>query len=253
VKQYFSSRLNYFRQRTGFQWGGGEIVLIGILVFGILSMGSGMFGKWMRSSRGGGLLMVDLHSLSSADYGVDELPLSVPAIGLEILEDLLGVNPAPETGRPDGIAQITPSNPTSTPTIAVPGAVVPTGAPEEEKPAQITPTDPNKPTATPTARNSATPTPNSPANTLPPQAPTATRTPTATSGSSPTQVIPTSTPLPQPTQPAPTQPPTSTSPPSPTSQPAASPTPRPTRSSTLAVSPTAGYTPVVSPGPPVLP
>ncbi|MBK5108738.1 MAG: hypothetical protein JJE12_11430, partial [Anaerolineales bacterium] len=116
MKQILVSKLNNFRQRTGFQWGGGEIIVAGILIFGILSMGSGMFGKWLSASREGGLLMVDLHSFSSANYGVDEIPVSIPAIGLEIIQDLLGMNSPPETGRPGGIALVT-LNPTPTPTL----------------------------------------------------------------------------------------------------------------------------------------
>ena len=112
MMQMLLGRWNEIRQRTGFQWGGGEIIVAAILIFGILSMGSGMFGKWLRDSRQGGLLMVDLHSFSSANYGVDEMPVSVPAIGLEIIQDLLGVNAPPETGRPDGVALAPSPSPT---------------------------------------------------------------------------------------------------------------------------------------------
>ncbi|HUV28513.1 MAG TPA: hypothetical protein VMW34_14230, partial [Anaerolineales bacterium] len=86
MKQHILSWLHNIQQRTGFYWGGGEIIVAGILIVGILSLGSGMFGKWIRASREGGLLMVDLHSFSAADYGVDEMPVSVPAIGLEIIQ-----------------------------------------------------------------------------------------------------------------------------------------------------------------------
>ena len=260
MRQVFISGLKNFRQRTGFQWGGGEIILAGILIFGILSMGSGMFGKWMRASREGGLLMVDLHSLSSADYGVDEMPVSVPAIGLEIIQDLLGVRRPPQTGRPGGIALVTPNNPTPTPTLPWTESLPWTSTPAGAAPGDNTPTSQARDTATPAVGRTPTPTAQRPVETTPPQEPGPTKPPTATPWLSPTSGLATSTvkpPLPQPTktqEPGPATP-TNTPPqlPSPTPQPAFSPTPRPTRSSTLAVTPTAVYTPVVSPGPPAIP
>ena len=267
-----STVLSLFRRRAGFQWGGGEIIVVAILIFGILSMGSGMFGKWIRSSRGGGLLMVDLHSLSSANYGVDEMPVSVPAIGLEIIQDLLGVNPPPVSDSPGGIALVTPTSATPTPTLPQVGTQPPTPTPVV-LPSDSTPTSEAKDTATPAPGRTPTPTSQPPAGTHPPQGPGQTQPPTPTARISPTPVPATNTPQPSmppstsPPQPSPipptsepptsepptSEPPTSVPQPSPTPQPAASPTPRPTRSSTLAVSPTAGYTPVVSPDPPVLP
>jgi hypothetical protein len=269
VKQALFSRLDNFRQRTGFQWGGGEIILAGILIIGILSMGSGMFGRWIRSSRGSGLLMVDLHSFSAANYGVDEMPVSVPAIGLEILQDLLGMNQPPETGRPAGIALVTASIPSPTPTLPWNGTLPGSPTPGETGPEDSNPTsEPNK-TATPVVVRSPTPTLNQPL----PTATSTPRVPTSTSqpGTNPTPAPPTSTsrptlppataipatktPLPSPVPPTNTPlpspvPPTNLPQPSPTPQPAESPTPRPTRSSTLAVTPTTKYTPV---DPPPLP
>jgi hypothetical protein len=257
MRVLFISGLKKFRQRTGFQWGGGEIILAGILIFGILSMGSGMFGKWMRASREGGLLMVDLHSFSSADYGVDEMPLSVPAIGLEIIQDLLGVRRPPQTGRPGGIALVTPNALIPTPTVPWSGELPPTSP---VPPGENHPTPTPKPTSTPRQNLTPTAIPETPVSTKPPYGPSQTGQPTATSGSSPTSETPTKTPQPpQPEATSTTKPgsatPTDTPPqlPSPTPQPAFSPTPRPTRSSTLAVTPTAVYTPVVSPGPPQIP
>ena len=254
MRQVLVNRLKYLRKRTGFQWGGGEIVLAGILIFGILSMGSGMFGNWLRSSREGGLLMVDLHSFSSANYGVDEMPVSLPAIGLEIIQDLLGVRNPPGTRRPGGISLITPGDPTPTPTLRWIGAQPETSIPEESIPGDSTPIGETRPTNTP---RRSTPTSHSPGGTKPPRAPSATEPPSATAWPDPTKpaqathtpeptVAPSNTPQPSPV-------PSNTPAPSPTPQPAVSPTPRPTRSSTLAVTPTAVYTPVTSPGPPVLP
>ena len=260
MRQVLISGLNYFRRRTGFQWGGGEIILAGILIFGILSMGSGMFGKWMRASREGGLLMVDLHSFSSADYGVDEMPVSVPAIGLEIIQDLLGVRRPPETGRPGGIALVTPYNPTPTPTLAWTGSLPWTSTPAGGTPVDHTPTSQAGNTATPAVQRTPTPTAQQPVGTTPPQEPGPTNPPTATPWISPTLGPATSTakpPQPQPTstqEPVPELP-TSTPPPppTPTPQPVLKSTPRPTPSNHQGVTPTAVYTPVVSPGPPEIP
>jgi hypothetical protein len=253
VRQVITNRMNDFRRRTGFQWGGGEIIVAGILIFGILSMGSGMFSKWLRASREGGLLMVDLHSFSSANYGVDEMPISVPAIGLEIIQDLLGIKVPPDTGRPGSIALVTP---TPTPTLPFTGALPSTSTPGAGVPDESNPTDQPKNTATPMVNRTQTSTPTSqlPVETNPPQEPSATLQPIASPTSGPAASTPQPT-LPPPTstpQPSPV-PPTSTPPTSPTPQPADSATPRPTRSSTQAVTPTAVYTPVVSPGPPVIP
>ena len=254
MKQIIISKLNNFRQRTGFQWGGGEIIVAGILIFGILSMGSGMFGKWLSASREGGLLMVDLHSFSSANYGVDEMPVSVPAIGLEIIQDLLGMNSPPETGRPGGIALVT-LNPTPTPTLPWTGELPATST---QAPGESTATGQPRNTATPVLKRTPTPTSQLPVSTEPPPEPSPTLQPSATSGPGPATAQPTKTSpptLPLPTftpQPSPVQP-TVPPPPSPTQQPVNSPTAKPTRSSTLAVTPTAQYTPVVNTGTPKIP
>ena len=256
MRQVLISGLNYFRRRTGFQWGGGEIILAGILIFGILSMGSGMFGKWMRASREGGLLMVDLHSFSSADYGVDEMPVSVPAIGLEIIQDLLGVRRPPETGRPGGIALVTPNNPTPTPTLPWTGPLPWTSTPAGGIPVDHTPTSQSRNTATPAVQRSPTPTAQQPVGTTPPQEPGPTDPPTATPWISPTLGPATSTakpPQPQPTstqEPVPELP-TSTPPPPPppTTQPGVSATPRPTPGNTRGVTPKPRKTPGGTTGP----
>lgn len=261
MKQHILSWLHNIQQRTGFYWGGGEIIVAGILIVGILSLGSGMFGKWIRASREGGLLMVDLHSFSAADYGVDEMPVSVPAIGLEIIQDLLGMNAPPETGRPAEIALVTPRFPSPTPTLPWSGTLVWTSTPEASEPAGSTPTSEHRESATPAAIRSQTPTAiptQQPPSTVPPQFPTNTpytspTNPAATKTSQPTSMPPTV--IPATNTPAPTAlpPPTNTPQPTPTSQPISSPTPRPTRSSTLAVTPTAKYTPAVTSGPPPIP
>lgn len=254
MRQSLLGRINEIRQRTGFQWGGGELIVAGILIIGILSLGSGMFGKWLRASRGEGLLMVDLHAISAADYGVDEKPVSVPAIGLAIIEDLLGLRRPFQNARPGGIALVTPVDPTPTPTLPFTGAL-----PETSLPDVNNPTDEPVNTATPVTGNTATATVRVPTATAPHQQPGPTSQPTATSWSSPTPRPATSTPqatIPAPTstpQPSPV-PPTSTPQPSPTTKPAATATPRPTRSSTQVVTPAATFTPVViSPEPPTLP
>ncbi|MFL7893113.1 MAG: hypothetical protein ACK2UE_04970 [Anaerolineales bacterium] len=264
MKQGLFSRLEEFRQRTGFQWGGGEIIVAGILIIGIISMGSGMFSRWIRSSRGGGLLMVDMHSFSSANYGVDEMPVSVPAIGLEILQDLLGMNQPPETGRPAGIALVTPNLPSPTPTSSEDGTLPGAPTPRNTDPGESNPTSRPVETATPGVVRSPTPTVTQPlpAATSTPRVPTSTsqpgvNPPTAPPTSTPQPTKPPATVIPATKTPQPTTvPPTNVPQPSPTPQPSAtpqpavSPTPRPTRSSTLAVTPTTKYTPV---DPPPLP
>jgi HD-GYP domain-containing protein (c-di-GMP phosphodiesterase class II) len=275
VKQLIGPWLSSNQGKLGrglpFHWGGGEIVLVAILIIGILILGSGMVGKWIDAAGDSGTLPVSLHSLSEADYSVDEITHSVPAIGLEIIRDLLGINYAPEIGGAPEIAVITPGTPTPTP-IATSGGFLPfTGTATGEKPGEPTAIDNPRstatsnpqPTATPTASPiyvappTATPTIRPPEATQP-QDPTHTQVHSATPGKSatntavPTQpppkatatILPTNTPLPPPTNP-----PNPTSPP----LPASSPTPRPTRSSTLAVTPTANYTPGVTGEPPVAP
>jgi hypothetical protein len=248
VMRSILSALDHFKQRSGFHWGGGEIILVAIILLGMLSLGSGMFGNWIGASRGGGLLMVDLHSLGAADYGVDEMPVPVPVIGLEILQDLLGINKPPETGRPAGIALVTPTALTPTPTLAWTASQPATATIEATRPETSTPTDepidagPQPETPTPTSRLPTATSPSvAPTETVQPE-PTATSS-TATSipkpTATPTTAI-TATNTPPPAQPSPTSIPQ----PSPTPQPAVSPTPRPTRSSTLAVTPTADYTPI---------
>jgi hypothetical protein len=181
MRQSLLGRINEIRQRTGFQWGGGELIVAGILIIGILSLGSGMFGKWLRASRGEGLLMVDLHAISAADYGVDEKPVSVPAIGLAIIEDLLGLRRPFQNARPGGIALVTPVDPTPTPTLPFTGAL-----PETSLPDVNNPTDEPGNTATPVTGNTATATVRVPTATAPHQQPGPTSQPTATSWSSPT-------------------------------------------------------------------
>lgn len=261
MKQNIFSWLHNIQQRTGFYWGGGEIIVAGILIVGILSLGSGMFGKWIRASRDDGLLMVDLHSISAADYGVDEMPVSVPAIGLEIIQDLLGMNAPPETGGPAEIALVTPGFPSPTPTLSWSGTLVWTTTPEASEPAGSTATSEPRESATPAAIRSQTPTAlptQQPTSIVPPQLPTNTpypspTIPAATYTSQPTIMPPTVIPATNTPVPTALPPPTNTPQPTPTAQPMESPTPRPTRSSNPAVTPTAKYTPAVTSGPPPLP
>ncbi len=272
MKQSIGERLSSYQGKLGrglpFHWGGGEIVLALILILGILSLGSGMVGKWINAAGDSGILPVSLHSLSEADYSVDEIMHSVPAIGLDIIRDLLGINKPPETGRSPEIAVIIPLTPTPTSTVfgSFPSGLTPT----TEVPVNPTATDKPGSTATsiprPSASSTSLPTLNptdTPSWTNPPPVATNTKTPTATPGQNatnttePTQLpptmiptmvptmVPTNTPLPAPTN----TPPNPTSPP----PPASSPTPHPTRSSTLAVTPTAKYTPGITGEPPIVP
>lgn len=233
-----------------------------VLIIGILSLGSGMFGGWINDARGSGILPVTLHSLGEADYGVDEITRSVPVIGLEIIQDLLGIEEPPETGGVPGIALITPNEPTLTPTSTL--------NINEEIPWTATPTTRgvSSPTATSSPRSAPTPTPTPfPAvqasltptlTTRPPntQLPTSTPGISSTNTPVPTQKPPTATaPMPATNTPLPSPlpQPTNTPNPSPTPQPVEPTTARPTRSSTLAVTPPAQYTPVVPAGTPSLP
>ena len=237
-----------------FHGGGGELIVAAILIVGILSLGSGMFGRLINGAKEGGLLPVPLHSLGEADYGVDDVTRPVPAIGLEIIQDLLGIEEPPETGGMLEIALITPSDPSPTPTPT------PTLPFIGEIPLTATPTANNldSATATPGPGQSATPFPTAQATPTPtwtissPDTPMPTSTPgiSATSTPMPTQMLPTATaPIPATSTQSPSQlpPPTNTPNPSPTPLPDISATPpRPTRSaSTLAVTPTDQYTPVV--------
>ena len=256
-----------------FHWGGMEIVAASILSIAILSLGSGMFGKWISAAREAGLLPISLHSLSEADYSVDPLSRFVPAIGLDIIRDLLGFSGPPETEEPLGITihtPITPS-PTPTPTIFFSG----------DLPTQIDPTEVSPPSATPTQRITATATQSPlPFYTSTPTAthyqtdvpvvqptetkspPSATKTPQPTNNPQPTKTDPVATA----TQPSPTDTPVGATPtlaptkkptekPPPTSEPSPvyTATSRPTHSPTLALTPTARYTPGVTVVPTVQP
>ncbi len=239
-------------------WGGGELILAAILIVGILSLGSGMFGRWINGTGEGGLLPVSLHSLGEADYGVDDVIRPVPAIGLEIIQDLLGIEEPPETGGKLEIALITPgdSSPTPSPTLPFNGVIPLTATPTVNNLGSATaPPGPGQ-SATPFPTAQATPIPTSTIS--PPDTPIPTSTPgiNATSTPMPTQKPPSATAtIPATSVPSPSQlpPPTNTPNPSPTPLPVISATPRPTRSSTLVVTPTAQYTPVVTAGTPSLP
>ncbi len=249
-------------------WGGGELILAAILIVGILSLGSGMFGRWINGTGEGGLLPVTLHSLGEADYGVDDISRSVPAIGLEIIQDLLGIEEPPETGGKLEIALMTPGDPSPTPTPTLPfnGVIPLTATPTVNNLGSATaPPGPGQ-SATPFPTAQATPIPTAQATPIPtltnspPDTPMPTSTPgiSATSTPIPTQIIPTATaPIPATSVPSPSPlpPPTNTPNPSPTPLPVISATPpRPTRSPyTMVVTPNDEYTPVVSTGTPSLP
>ena len=281
VKRSLNNSLTSRQMRTGwrlpFHWGGGELIVAAILIVGILSLGSGMFGRWINGAGEGGLLAVPLHSLGEADYGVDEITRPVPAIGLEIIQDLLGIEEPPETGGLPGIALITPNeqSPTPTPTLAFIGVIPWTATPTGNNLDSATATKGPRQSASPYPTAQATPTPTwtyrPPDTPLPTSTPGISRTSTpmptkipptatapipATSTPMPTQILPTATaPIPATSMPpsSPLPPPTNTPNPSPTPLPVTSATPRPTRSSTLAVTPTAQYTPAVTAGTPSLP
>jgi type VI secretion system secreted protein VgrG len=229
-----------------------------ILIVGILSLGSGMFGRWINSAGEGGLLPVPLHSLGEADYGVDEITRPVPAIGLEIIQDLLGFEEPPETGGVPEIALITPGDPspTPTPTLDFIGVVPRTATPTENNLDSATATPGPRQSATPFRTAQATPTPTW--TNSPPDTPIPTSTPgrSATSTPMPTQVPPTATaPVPATSTPMPSQlpPPTNIPNPSPTPPQVTSDAPRPTRSSTQVITPAAHYTPAVTAETPSLP
>jgi hypothetical protein len=255
-----------------FQWGGGELIVAVVLIVGILILGSGMFGSWINSAAGDGLLPVSMHSLGEADYGVDEISRPVPAIGLEIIQDLLGIDEPPETGGLPGIALITPREPSPTPrsTLPIIGDVPGTATPTEDNVISATATPGAVRSPTPFQTVQATPTPtwtlSPPSTPIPTSTPgksaTNTPLPTSTPGISatntplPTQIIPTATvPIPATSTalPSPVPPPTNPPNPSPTPPPDTPAMARPTRSSTLAVTPTAQYTPAVTAGTPSLP
>ncbi|UCE00714.1 MAG: hypothetical protein JSV42_08380 [Chloroflexota bacterium] len=237
-----------------FHWRGGELVLASILVAGILILGSGIFGRWMDDTGEAGLLPIPLHSLGEANYGVDEFTQPIPVIGLEIIQDILGIEEPPETGGNSGIAYITATAQVPTPSPTLPSfGEFSTTATDDFSDSQ---------TATQNPRQSATPSPfprSFSTPTLTPN-PTATQKPTNTpifiATKTPTLFPPTATPPRQATStplPSPTTVITNTPNPTPTSQPATSPTPRPTRSSTLAITPTSQYNPGITPGTPGLP
>jgi hypothetical protein len=264
IGKWLSSHQGKFGPGLPFHWGGGEIILAAILIFGILSLGSGMVSKWVDASGDAGMLPVSLHSLSEADYGVDTIIHSVPAIGLDIIRDLLGIDTASETGGVPEFAVIT-LTPTLTPTATFGGFLPPTSTATSEIPDRPTATENPRSTATAIPHLSATPTssqiflasPTATSTGHPPEAtntqePSATAGKIATSTAIPTQPPPPATATKLPTNtavPPPTNTPKPTSPP----LPASSPTPRPTRSSTLAVTPTAKYTPGVTGEPPATP
>lgn len=241
-----------------FHWRGGELLVAFVLIMGILSLGSGMFSAWINDARGSGILPVTLHSLGEADYGVDEITRPVPVIGLEIIQDLLGIEEPPETGGLPGIALVTPYEPSPSPTSTLPVSAEISWTPTPTTKIVVSPTVPSSPTPTaspfPAAQISPTPTKTN-------RAPN-TSVPTSTPGISSTNTpIPTSVP-PEATepipatntpQPSPLPPPTEVPKPSPTPKPDDSPTARPTRSSTLAVTPAEQYTPVAPAGTPSLP
>ncbi len=254
IRDLLSSRQEKLSWGLTFHWGGGELILAAILIFGILSLGSGMFGKWFSAARDIGLLPVTLHSLGEADYSVDEFLRSVPVIGLDIIKDLLGINEPPETGGAAGIALITPGSSTPTPTSPFSGFLPGTATATGENPDSATATHNPPATATSSLGRTATPTPLWTAQATP--SPTWTYSPpllTNTPMPSTTPWInPSSTPLPTQIQPTATAPiqatntplpaPTNTSFPSPTSPPESTPIPKPTRSLTQVLTPTAEYT-----------
>lgn len=241
-----------------FHWRGGEVIVALALIIGILSLGSGMFGRWINDARESEILPVTLHSLGEADYGVDEIARPVPVIGLEIIQDLLGIEEPPETGGLLGIALVTPNEPTPTPTLTLPISVnIPaTATPAIKDVASPTPTSSvqHSPTPLPIDQTSPTPTLTSrPPNT---SIPSSTPERSSTNTPVPTPKPPTATePIPATNTPAPTPlpPPTNPPNPSPTPQPVEPPTALPTRSSTLAVTPAEQYTPVVPAGTPSSP
>ncbi len=260
-----------------FHWGGGELIVAAILIVGILSLSSSMFGRWINGAGEGGLLPVPLHSLGEADYGVDDITRPVPAIGLEIIQDLLGIEESPETGGLPEIAMITPSEPSPTPTPTLPliGEIPLTATPTANNLENATATKGPGQSATPFPTGQTTPIPTSTIS--PPNTPIPTSTPgiNATSTPMPTQIPPTATALipatstPMPTQmlptatapipatskpsPSPLPQPTNTPNPSPTPLPVISATSRPTRSSTLAATAQYTHTPAVTAGTPSLP
>jgi hypothetical protein len=290
VKRSLNKRLTSLQLRKGWglpiHWGGGELIVAAILIVGILSLGSGMFGRWINSAGEGGLLPVPLHSLGEADYGVDEITRPVPAIGLEIIQDLLGIEEPPETGGLPEVALITPSDPstTPTPTTTIIGVIPWTATPTENNINSATATPGPRQSATPFQTVQATPTPTWVNRSHDTPIPTSTQGKSATSIPMPTQIPPTataqvpatstplpsqlppapatSTPLPSQSPPAPATstplpsqlpPPTSMPNPSPTPPQVTSTAPRPTRSSTQAITPTAHYTPAVMAETPSLP
>ena len=241
-----------------FYWGGGELIVAAILIVGILSLGSGISGRWINGANEGGLLPVSLHSLGEADYGVDDVTRPVPAIGLEIIQDLLGIEEPPETGGMLEIALITPGvpSPTPTPTLSFIGEIPWTATPTVNNLDSATATKGPGQSATPFPTAQATPTPTWTIS--PPDTPMPTSTPgiSATSTPMPTQMLPTATvPILATSTPSPSllPPPTNTPNPSPTPLPVISATPRPTRSSTLAATAQYTHTPAVTAGTPSLP
>lgn len=272
MKRNFLKRFD-IQRGWPFHWGGMEIIAASILSIAILSLGSGMFGKWISAAREAGLLPISLHSLSEADYSVDPLSRFIPAIGLEIIRDLLGFSELPETEEPLGITihtSMTPS-PTPTPTIFFSNDLPTQIEPTQVLPASATPTQKVTATATqlplpfytytPTETQYQTDVPvNQPTQTVSP--PSATKTPQPTDNPQPTKTDPVATT----TQPSPTDTPVGATPtiaptikatekPSPTLEPSPvfTATSRPTHSPTLALTPTAKYTPQVTVVPTVQP
>jgi hypothetical protein len=113
------------------RWGSLEIILATISLIAILSIGSGLFGKWLLAAREAGFLPVSLHAIGKADYSVDDWLKAVSPIAMDVLE-LFGINVPRETENGGFLSD----NYTSTPTTIS---------------ASYTPT--------PTTLNSSTPTP----------------------------------------------------------------------------------------------
>ncbi len=266
------------------RWGNFEILVSAMMLIAILSLGSGMFGKWVSSSRLDGFLSIVIQALSKADYSLDSWLPDIPFINsLSIIEDLLtGKNPW--SGEIPPLVTNTPA-PTSPPVET--GTSIP--YPSSTMTPSPTPGRDSTSTATPTLTPSGSPTPPEMTNTLPPQntatsvpsatepatktpTPTeppdhtprvsATPTPSATSipltpTPSATASLPTRTPTPTHQPPTATQtplPPTATQVPATnTPKPTNTLAPRPTHNPTFALTPTSAYTPGPTNIPPLNP
>lgn len=272
------------------RWGNFEVIVSVVMLLAIFSLSSGMFGRWVSSSRLDGFLSIVIQALSKADYSVDKLLSDLPFFdSLSIIENLLtGKNPrsreapplatdTPEptitllvtfTSTPFSPSTITPS-PTVTQGITPTGTSTPVLTPTESPTspgATFTHTPQNTLTAAPSATSPPvkTPTPTE----FPDQTPQASLTPTpgitATSSTSTptltpgiTNLPPTITPTPIHPSPTATQtplPPTATQFPSTdTPKPTNTIAPRPTHDPTFALTPTSAYTPGPTNAPPLNP